>query len=518
MQDNTEFNKSLKKIFRSSVIFFICLFIGKLLVYVYRVIIARTLGAEVYGLFSLANMIVLWVSVCASLGFSEAIPRYIPIFRGKGRIDNIRFIFRHTLKYLLVSSISGGILLFLLSETIAIKIFHNTDLIIYLKILSLAVPLMVISTIFIAMLRSYEKITWYILISYIFHNIASVVFIIILLIIGFSDLAIIISYLVGYFVSLISSIIISRHTIPEIYKKDYRIDNEKKKLSKEFIRYSLPLLFSSFIGILYSWIDSFSLGYFKGPLEVGLYNAAMPIALILAITPELFMGLYFPLISEAYAKKKMPLIKELSKQVGKWVFMINVPILMLIFIFPEVFLRILFGSEFIESSTALRILVISTFILSFTGPLTRKLIQLTGKSKLIFYNVLVLAGTNFFLNSIFVPMEKIGFIDNANGINGAAIATLLSSIILATIFISEVSYHLKFIPIRKKVVSLFIIAALSGVLVLVIKSLIINTLLSSIMLSIFFLALYAILFFLTHALDDNDIMILKSIKKKFFNF
>ena len=76
---------------------------------------------------------------------------------------------------------------------------------------------------------------------------------------------------------LLVSFLVCKYKIPEIFGK-YELENSaKNKISKEFFSYSWPLLLAGIVSNVLLWIDSFTLGYFKGPLEVGLYNAAIPI-------------------------------------------------------------------------------------------------------------------------------------------------------------------------------------------------------------------------------------------------
>ena len=510
-----EVNTSLKLIAKTATILLVCLIAGKLLVYVYRVIIARYFGAETYGLYSLAIMITAWFSLIASLGFSEGMTRYLPLLRGKKETENVKYIFKFTTKILIISSILLGIILFLSSELIAVQIFHNVKLIIYLKFFSLAVPLIVLGTPFNAALRSYEKTTWHSLIAYVFHNVASVLLIIILLSLKLSTPAIIFSYLFGLFVTLISSYTISRYLLPTLYQKNSLANKEKKLLSSEFIRYSLPLLFASFVGVFYSWIDSFSLGYLKTAVEVGLYNAAMPIALLLGIAPELFMQLFFPLINKEYAKNNIYAIKEISKQVNKWIFVINIPAMVLIFIFPDVVIKLLFGSEYITASTALRLLSLSSFLLSVFVPVSRKIIQMKGKSYVFLYDVIFAGVLNFTLNMLFIPLPKIWFIENSSGINGAALATLISSAIMSVIYVAEARHYISVIPFRRKIINVFITTLILGGILFFIKQFFIIGLLNAIILSLSFLLVYMAVLYLTGCLDKNDLSVINSFKNKF---
>ena len=64
--------------------------------------------------------------------------RYIPLFRGKGKKREIKKIFRFSAKITSFSSILGAVLLFLFSELIAVNIFHEPRLILFLKALKVS--------------------------------------------------------------------------------------------------------------------------------------------------------------------------------------------------------------------------------------------------------------------------------------------------------------------------------------------------------------------------------------------
>jgi len=143
--NNLKLEKSLKLLAKSSIFVFVGIFLSKVFTYIYRIIIARHFGAESYGLFSLAVIVLgLFVTV-ASLGFLGSLVRFIPQYREKGEFGKIRYLIRLTSLSLLVSSIIFGIILFFSSELISLKIFNDARLIFPLKLFSFLVPLWILS-------------------------------------------------------------------------------------------------------------------------------------------------------------------------------------------------------------------------------------------------------------------------------------------------------------------------------------------------------------------------------------
>ena len=59
-----------------------------------------------------------------------------------------------------------------------------------------------------------------------------------------------------------------------------------------------------------AWTDTLMLGYFMFPDDVGLYNAAVPLAHLLPIVLTAINSLYVPVLSRLYAKDQKEEIKR----------------------------------------------------------------------------------------------------------------------------------------------------------------------------------------------------------------
>ena len=510
-----QFGTSLRMVAKTSFIVFIGIFVSKLFTYIYRIIVAREFGPETYGVFSLAIVISGWFIAISALGLSEGLLRYIPLYRAKNDVNRVRYVFKIALVTLTISSIIAGAILFFCSEFIALTIFKNQDLIFFLKVSSIIVPATLISSPFLGTIRAYEKISLHSLIFNIFQMLTKTMLLIILIIIGLGKDAIIISYTLGMIALLAFSYLACKYTIPEVFEKVKLNKKQKRKVRVQLFNYSIPLLFSSFILILFYWIDTFSIGYYKSAIEVGFYNAAVPIAMLLAITPELFMQLFYPLINKEYSRGNNVLIKELSKQVTKWIFVINLPIFILLIMFPGAALNILFGPEYLVAENALRILVVGSLI-SSVFIVSTQLISMIGKSKLVLLNMTLAFVLNFLLNSVLVPMERIWFIENSAGINGAAIATVISILFLNALFFIQSKKYLQFIFLRRKMLNIFLASIIPLASLIYLKELIQINMLSLTLMVIIFGIFYIALVILFGGLDKNDFMIINSMKNRFF--
>ncbi|MBI2046951.1 flippase [Candidatus Pacearchaeota archaeon] len=494
----------LKLIVKTSFFVFIALMLSKIINYVYRIIVARYFGVEIYGLYSLALMILGWIVAFASFGLIDGLVRYISIYRGKNQSNKINCIFRFAFNFLLVSSLIAGILLFFLSEIISVNIFHDARLIIFLRIFSIVIPLSILANVFLSALRAFEKIVWYSFIINIFQNAARAVILVILIIMGMGYNSVVFSYLLGAFLMLLISYFVCRYLIINIFKKPSAKQKEKLAIRKEILFYSWPLMFYGLFASIFYWEDTLMIGFFKTALEVGLYNAAIPIVFLLNFVHDLFMQLFFPLITKEFSRKNFYVIKELSKQVGKWILILNLPLFLIMLVFPELIIKLLFGAEYISAAIALRILAVGG-IISFIAPLANSLLFMIGKSRMIMTNLVIMIILNFILNAILIPPL---------GITGAAIATTISGIVLTLILLFEIKHSLSFFPLKRKMLRILIVSLIPLSLLIIAKLFFELRLRSFILLSLLFFSLYLLIIFITGCLDKNDISIIDAFKRK----
>jgi len=505
MNQEKKLDYNLKLIAKSSLFVFIGYVLAKILGYSYRIIIARFFGPEIYGLFLLTIMIILWFVSLFSLGLFEGILRFIPIYRGKKEINKIRYLFKFSIIILFISSIFAGFLLFLLSGFISINLFHNSDLILILKLSSFIIPFFILSYGFLSIINAYEKIKVHTIISDFLFNFIKLSFLIFFILIGMRVNGVIISYLLGILGIFFISYFYCKYKLTEIFEKSKLGIKEKKLIKKEIITYSLPLAFLGLIWTILPQIDSFSIAYFKTAFEVGIYNAAVPIAGLMSFFPTLFIRLFFPLVTREFSQNNLEIVEELSKQVQKWILIIILPFFLVMFVFPGTFLNILFGANYLLAENSLRILAVGFFFSSFVS-VSYYLIMMVGKTKVILFNIVLASIINLILNIFLIPKY---------GISGAAFATTISNITIGTIILFQLNHYIHFIPLRRSMLKITLSALIASFILIYIKQFVQITYLNTAILTSFFLLLYLLLILITKSLDKNDLMILKTIKKKF---
>lgn len=505
-KESDNLDNSLKLLAKTSLMIFIILIFSKIMVYVYRIIIARYFGPEIYGLLSLSLMILGWFAAFSSFGLYEGVLRYTSFYRGKKEFQKIGYLFKFSIKILIFSSIFSGILLFFLSEFISIKIFHNSNLIIFLRISSFIIPFYLLSNVFLAAIQAFEKIKAYTIILDFIQHLIKIFLLVFFILINLNFSAVIVSYVSGILAIFLISFFYCKYKLPSLFEKYSLTAKEKSKIKREVLSYSWPLFFVIIVDSIFPWIDFFAIGYFKGVSEVGFYSAAVSIAYLLIFLPPLFLRLFFPMLTRYFSAKDINLMRELSKQIEKWIFIVNLPFFILMVLFPGVFINFLFGSRYLVAENSLRFLAIGYLFFSMTL-VSHNLLSIIGKTKIIFIDLILVSILNIILNILLVPKYSL---------DGAAFSTMISQIILSFLIFFQVRHYVLIIPLRRKMFSVVISSIIPTFLLIYINQFVSVTLLTVFIQGTLFILLYLFFIFVTKSLDRNDLMILNYVKKSLF--
>ncbi len=222
---------------------------------------------------------------------------------------------------------------------------------------------------------------------------------------------------------------------------------------RALIKKSLPFGLAFIFGSIYFYIGTILLAHIKGQEQAAIFSAAYMIALALLFIPTVYINAIYPVLSRFFNAKDGKL-KVLYEKSFKYLLAIGVPISVLLFIFADEIITLLYGSKYQESVIVLKIIALYLFI-KFVNFLLGIVLSSTDEQKKRMYSQAGTALANVLLNLLLIPTW--GFV-------GAAYATLITEIILFIIYFYYVSqswYAFNFIGILIKCV----LAALPIVLV-----------------------------------------------------
>ena len=492
---------SLKRIAKGTTIVFFGTVIGMGLTFLGRVMVVRCTTQSEYGIFSLALVLLNVFVVLSILGMQEGTTRQLAYYRGKDDNPRIKGVVLSSLQIGLIASILFSIILFFTSDIISTKIFHDEGLTTPLKIFSIATPFLVLIIVLTSIFRGFDRVDVKVYFYDILRNILFPLFLIAVILLSLPFIDVIYAFLASIVLTFIALAIYAIKKSPLPRKTEKSVN----PVRKELLLFSLPLLGVIMLNMILSWTDTIVLGFFKTSDVVGLYNTALPLAVLTSIIVNSMIFIHIPVISQLYSKNLIPEIKKNYQILSKWILATTLPIFLILLLFPGPLLNLIFGSQYVGASIALQILAIGHFTIVFLGPNGPTLLAM-GKTKLLMYASLISATMNVILNIVLIPLW---------GIAGAATATTLS-IVVGHIFNSVVLYRASRIhPFNKNFLKPMLT---TGIIIFVIYILITNFITVSFwMLPLFFvlfLAVYASSLLLTKSFGNEDITLLLTIEKR----
>ena len=496
-------SESLQKVAKGSSIVFIGSMLSLIPLFLARIIITRVWTKSDYGLYSLALAILSISMVISTLGLIQGVSRNIAYARGKKEYEKISSLISASIWFSLIAGVLIGSFLFLFSEQISLKIFHEPALITPLKIFAVSVPLISLINIFVSIFRGFDQIKPYVYFQQILLRVLFPIFFIVVVILNLPFVYIFITHTISIFITLILLIIYSvrkAHTF--VF---FSLKGITSNVSKELLFFSLPLLLTAILSNLLHITDTLMLGSLQNTAQVGLYNAALPSAHFISFPLAALLMIYIPVFTGLYAKNRYGEMRRNYMILTKWLCSATIPLFAVLFLYPEQSLTFLFGSPYAPSADALRILSLGFMLNNLVGPCGASLIGI-GKSRFVMFASLSMVILNFTLNAALIPFFAI---------IGAAIATMTSSISINIIQSLKLYSLIGAISISKNLVKPLVVSlTIFCLFYLILQDLIyIKSWMVLIILVIFyFIFIVTVLF--TKSLDQEDLQMLQILEAK----
>ena len=420
----------LKYLIKNSGLTFALRIGGMGLGYVIAILISQFYGAETYGRYSILVNFSLFAIMIFSIGIPTAIVKLSssPSFHSKNKPLNNYL--KKSLIILIISGLTGSLIIYLLKSFLAITIFHDSSLQVYFLYLSLFFTLLVLHRFTNEYFRGSLQFIKYGLFTFI---LPSFILILILFYLRFtgnqkSELTFL-SYLIGFaFIAILGLIYFP-----------WKVNTGQDYQLKNLFRLALPMLFSSAFIFISNWTDIFMLGILVPKADVGIYNAAYKVATLTVIIINVVNIVLGPQIAKLFESKDFSGLKIKVQQATQVVTLLTIPLIIIIIAFRKPLLN-LFGDGFLEGEMTLIILSIGMLFNALSGSVSLVL-NMTNKQISLRNFTIIAAISNIILNY---------FLIKNYGIIGAAIATTLTTILLNVLAIIGIKRSFNFYPFSLK--------------------------------------------------------------------
>jgi O-antigen/teichoic acid export membrane protein len=409
-------------------------FAGNLFVYVIRfafgIVMARLLGAELLGLYSLTTTVTDVVGVMALLGMGAGVARYVAIAASQNDEARLWGIIQTGMALPSLIGLALAIGVFLLAEPLSYQVFDRPDLVPALRLASLGIPLFALLVVLAAITQGFKRMEYKVYSQDVTLNLLKLLLSVVLLGAGLS----VMGALTAHIVALAVTVVMLCYFVHRLFPLNRPLRAAKRNIG-EMLRFTLPLYLSQLLGQFSGSIETLVLGFLGIMSGVGIYTTALRLSSIGGMFHQSLQRIAIPMISDLHSQGKLDQLRRVYQTITKWGMTFNLPIFLTIAIFAEPLLYI-FGADFVAGAAGLVILAFATLFNASTG-VCGSVITMSGYSKLTLLNSIIYLVANVALDLFLIPRW---------GVVGAALAVTLTSVLINTLRTVEVFVLLRLWP------------------------------------------------------------------------
>jgi len=306
------------------------------------ILVARFLGPELYGQYTLALVVPSLLFLFTDLGINQGIIKFTASFRARGETNRLAKI----VKYAMLLKVAVGTVIFVINYALAgwfaVTFLQRPDLVFYIQIASTSVVFQVIFTTATSAFVGFDKAEYNAITSNI-HAIAKTITSIALVIVGFSVAGALLGYVAGYVIAAGAGSIMLLYVIRE--KQSVKNNQPLGEDLRNLIVYGAPLFVSLILTGFIPQYQNVILAMFTTDSNIGNYKAAINFATLITVLAIPISTALLPAFSKIDSSAENT-TRRFFRLANKYTTMIILPVTALIIIFSNEIVQIIYGSTY----------------------------------------------------------------------------------------------------------------------------------------------------------------------------
>jgi O-antigen/teichoic acid export membrane protein len=396
-------------------------------------LLARALGADQYGLYTIALSTATVIASVSVFGLHTAMVRYVAVYSKKKSDDELWGLLQFGTGVTLLISTALAIGFFALSYVVADRIYHRPELAPLLQVMAVAVPFMAMGTLFNGATDGFKKMHYAVIAQNMVQTVVRLVLIGIMFLIGMKAI-----HAVAIFgLSNVATVVLFLFFLHKEFPLNRSLRHVKHN-RREILSFSIPVWISGLLRTFRSNIQILLLGSYYTAAGVGIFNVVGRINLVGRMAFNSIGASARPIIAEIDDESDRDQLADIYQTTGRWAFTVNLPVFLVLMLFSEGILAI-FGADFIAGATAMRILAVAELVDALTG-ICGVIIDMTGQTRLKVTNSTVQLALAIGVNILLIPRF---------GLLGAAVGALIVNAVINNLRMVQVWYLFRILPFNR---------------------------------------------------------------------
>ena len=430
-----DFRRHIGQVSRQSSVFFLGTMFSAASGYLFKVYLARKLGAEALGLYALGMTIVGFAAVFNALGLPQAAVRFVAAYNATGQFEKLRGFLGRTLVVLLASNLVLGAVVWWVGPWVADRFYHAPALNPYMWLFILIMTTGALNTYLGQVLAGYKDVARRTVITNFIGSPLTMLFTLGLIVAG--------TGLWGYlFAQVGSAVVVLALLVASVRKLTPHLARAMganiPRLDREVVSFSATAFGVSFLEFLMAQADKVLIGFYLAARDVGVYSVAAALVAFVPIVLQSVNQIFSPTIAHLHARGEIELLGRMFQTLTKWILGFTAPLAAVMIVFAPALMRI-FGRAFEAGWVILVVGTVGQFINCGVGSVGYLLLMSGNQARLIrvqAFMAVVMVG----LNLLLIP---------AMGITGAAIAAAVTNALTNVLYLREVHSALGLVPYNR---------------------------------------------------------------------
>jgi O-antigen/teichoic acid export membrane protein len=409
-----------------------------------QVLMARLLGAAAFGLYAIGWTLVRILGSVGTLGHEAG----IIYFGANYRREPSRFK-GAVMQSLAVPFISGTLLaigMWFAAPVFADYVFHKPDSSSVIRLFGLALPLYTVCFVAGGITKLSQRMEYFVY-SGLVQVTAALFLFCTLFFLGYGLSGAIVATASGFGVGAIVSV----HYVRRLFPTAIASTVHSEWPGTELFTYSVLMMLAGIALNTQMFVDRLFVASFWSATDTGVYQAASQLSIMFGILLGAFHGIFRPMVADIYAHGDQERLAELYRVCSKWTLYASVPIFLVILCASDYLIELVYGKAYAGAATPLMILAAGQlFVIASAGSHT--MLVMTGRQKIFIAISFASLLLDVLLAFALVPTY---------GLEGAAVATAVSNVILNSATMAAVRGYFGVWPVDGRLIKGCIAAAVT---------------------------------------------------------
>jgi O-antigen/teichoic acid export membrane protein len=424
---------SINLIVRNAGIHGVGIVLNAVIMFASSVVITRTIGAELFGKYSLALSLFQVAGLFGIFGMDTGVVRLTSKYVANRDPGSVKGTLVGGMALTTILSTGLVLIVVFLAPVLASKVFKGVEGIdLILRVYIIGLPFFSLMMVINAYGQGLKTLKYSVMVELILRPVIRFCVIVILFVVGLRLFAVVFGSVFSFIMAAVIAFCFARKISPFDFGT-----TRATPVTRELFFYSLPLLLARFMLAIVPRSNTIMVGYFTDSMNTGLFGAAATLAPFMSLSLQSFGKIFAPVAAELWEAGNLLELERRLKSVAKWTFSINLPICLVVLLFAPGLL-LAFGSDFTPAALTVRLIAIGQILNVLVGPVGFVL-TMTGRQKLNLINSIGIAIVNIGLNVVFIPRW---------GIAGAGFGMMMSLSIVNIVRVIEVKTIYGFTPFR----------------------------------------------------------------------